>query len=924
MDGLSVLFESNPKLEPLLYNRGNALGWLSRSEKEAAAPYHLSGRLYLAKSGWLLLSVPNAFVRGLFDALTAPGAELPTAGLMNVPNVAADSFNAHISVMTADEVAKIGADKINERGHMFHYGLGPVKEISLNNVDGVSKVWAVQIVSPALSALRKSYGLSPLPNGDHEFHITIAARRKHVLGNNEVSKFDTATGRGELKAAAAENKKLRAVILKGNPKYVESAQWKPAADKFYAAIGKTLQDMGYTVSADSAAPHTLPAAADLWVAHSRGVDRFAHAPKGQRMVAVGSTYPGAINHPKDRSLSKELSADPDQYHFEWTADMDKALRKHAAAEELPWRERVEVYTRHPQTGKIYGGVWDTDKSFAVPGGGLDPGETPEQAALRELAEETGIQAANPVKLPIAPVDHPWSDRTRAEKAKIGRGNFAGSRTHFVMADFVKKLQNKNLDKWDATNRRFYAPATALKLMEGKQFMAPAVANGRMAALKHIIENAANKTAAADPATTILISGHSGAGKSTLAKALSAQLNMPLHPIDAHPDFRAFFTKYKNGEETVVGSPEFNEFQTLRRRVAKEVLDSVNGPAIVEGAQLAAMTPEELAAYKQRVYVHTPLRQLLKQRLERVRRRQLERGQEWNPEIAARRNEIGNAIHGAQDKMMQQFLAVPGTLKYQTRKNTAGDVIKQLQAKVAADILHGGEADNMPDSKFNPEALAEGAKHEHEHTGNDQIAREIANDHLQEDPRYYQKVKAIEPEKHAIASTEKEPAIILQLRAAKAHSDAKRYAQKNEILRKLMHRAPEDWMVDDPEKYHMGITHLPTNFRFHADPKIIPVGVPVQKAAASPYLSQLFNLDLQKNVPANASLGQRIFSQFQQAKQRGDWQLHANDNAQRLFAAMDPKYRMQRNMAIVKGEWPKHDTLTTLVQNYGDRALGAFA
>lgn len=185
-----------------LYQVGNAAGWLSRGDKQASVSYPLSGRLYLAKSGWLLLSVPNALVRGVFDALTAPGAELPLAGTMNVPNVDSEVLNAHISVMTGDEVASIGANKINERGHHFGYTLGPIREIDIKKMDGVSKVWAIEVSAPGLSALRKSYGLPPLPNGDHQFHITVAVRRKHVLGNNDVSKFDAASGRGELKAAA--------------------------------------------------------------------------------------------------------------------------------------------------------------------------------------------------------------------------------------------------------------------------------------------------------------------------------------------------------------------------------------------------------------------------------------------------------------------------------------------------------------------------------------------------------------------------------------------------------------------------------------------------------------------------------------------------------------------------------------------------
>jgi hypothetical protein len=196
------------------YHAGNALGWLYRGNKQAATNHLLSGRLYLAKSGWLLLSVPNALVRGVYDAMSAPGAELPAAGLMNVPNVPADLLNAHISVMTAAEVEKVGADNINERGHMFGYSLGAMTEITPKNVDGISKIWAIQVASPALSSLRKSYGLTPLVNGDHAFHITVAVRRKHVLANNSVGKCNetsaeksdeqrncNTTSRGELKAA---------------------------------------------------------------------------------------------------------------------------------------------------------------------------------------------------------------------------------------------------------------------------------------------------------------------------------------------------------------------------------------------------------------------------------------------------------------------------------------------------------------------------------------------------------------------------------------------------------------------------------------------------------------------------------------------------------------------------------------------------
>jgi len=159
------------------------------------------------------------------------------------------------------------------------------------------------------------------------------------------------------------------------------------------------------------------------------------------------------------------------------------LEKEAAVTkaELPWRDRVEVYTQNPK-GKIYGGIWDNDKSFALPGGGIDEGEDPLVAALRELKEETGITAKNPRLLPIDPVDSPWSD---AHRAKIKR-NFAGSRTHFVLADAMGRRGNKNLDVWNASNRGYYTPAKAIDIMNSNtNYMAPTAAAARLKALQHI-------------------------------------------------------------------------------------------------------------------------------------------------------------------------------------------------------------------------------------------------------------------------------------------------------------------------------------------------------------------------------------------------------------------------------------------------------
>ena len=204
MDTLSALdpLAWLPEYLPLhpAYQAGNALGWLSLENKQASTNYPLAGRLYVSKSGWLMLSVPNALVRGVYDALVSPGAELPG-------QERSDVLNAHISVMTAAEVSKIGPNKINERGHNFHYTLGALREITINKAGNLSRVWAIQISSPQLSAIRKSYGLSPLLK-DEPFHITVACRRKGVLLNNSTSKGTAGAvqeiSRGKLKAASAD------------------------------------------------------------------------------------------------------------------------------------------------------------------------------------------------------------------------------------------------------------------------------------------------------------------------------------------------------------------------------------------------------------------------------------------------------------------------------------------------------------------------------------------------------------------------------------------------------------------------------------------------------------------------------------------------------------------------------------------------
>jgi 8-oxo-dGTP pyrophosphatase MutT (NUDIX family) len=616
MDGLSVLYALSPAFDAELYKQGNAHGWLAKSAA-AVASHYLAGRLYMAKSGWLLLAVPNALVRGVFDAMTDAGVELPLAGVLNVPNVDKELLNAHISVMTAEEAAKIGAGNINERGQSFKYSLGPVKELAPKNIDGVSKLWAIQVSSPELSALRKSYGLSALPK-DEPFHITVAVRRTGVLRENTVSKgyemsaqtsdeptFRNPTSRGSLKAAA-DNETTYECNCSGRCTCPDTCVCKKSC---CAGSGKTAADMP------------------------------------QQRVRIVLPYKGkylleTLNNPK------------------WPQNLGK-------------------------------------RRFI--GGGIEGAETPEQTAAREMFEELGVKI-KPTAFRALGTDpnKPHEHYLELAKHKLKPGNFKA-------------------------------------------------------------------TVGSDPIITLA------------------------HGLPAGDDY------------------------------------------------------------------------------------------------------IGPDI-----------------------KKLLAPIIQ----KAAADLLPGGAADNVPDSKFPKKELAIGAADEHEHTNNDQVAREIAKDHLQEDPQYYKKEK--------LNQKEAQPAIILKLREAKEHSDNKRYAKKNEILRNLMTQAPDEWFVDDPLPRHMGITHAPTSFRFHADPVIIPTGVKVKAKAASsnPYWDQITNFSQAPVIDKSKSVWQNFFSELGKRTANADRQYDMQQNDHKWRAELIPGYREQMNTAIARGEFPKPNPTAEFLRNTATPAIAA--
>jgi putative (di)nucleoside polyphosphate hydrolase len=90
-------------------------------------------------------------------------------------------------------------------------------------------------------------------------------------------------------------------------------------------------------------------------------------------------------------------------------------------------------------------------AWQMPQGGIDPGETPREAALRELAEETGTAKAEIIAetaawyhydLPPELGGGPWGGRFRGQRQKWFAMRFTGTN-----ADIDLATENPEFDAW---------------------------------------------------------------------------------------------------------------------------------------------------------------------------------------------------------------------------------------------------------------------------------------------------------------------------------------------------------------------------------------------------------------------------------------------------------------------------------------------
>ena len=78
---------------------------------------------------------------------------------------------------------------------------------------------------------------------------------------------------------------------------------------------------------------------------------------------------------------------------------------------------------------------DRPDAWQMPQGGIDTGETPRQAALRELSEETGI-GADKVEIVAEAEDWVFYDLPPELVGKVWKGKYGGQRQKWVLMRFL--------------------------------------------------------------------------------------------------------------------------------------------------------------------------------------------------------------------------------------------------------------------------------------------------------------------------------------------------------------------------------------------------------------------------------------------------------------------------------------------------------
>ena len=126
-----------------------------------------------------------------------------------------------------------------------------------------------------------------------------------------------------------------------------------------------------------------------------------------------------------------------------------------------YRPRVDAFG--VRDGKILTGVY-SDHTPGTFGGGIESGESPEQAGLREFLEEAGRKLINLQKIPVPPFTQTWVPGKSGPDNAGRRAKYKGSTTHMVLGT-ISGRKRKPSDTSGLQDVRYRKPSEVIRDLE---------------------------------------------------------------------------------------------------------------------------------------------------------------------------------------------------------------------------------------------------------------------------------------------------------------------------------------------------------------------------------------------------------------------------------------------------------------------------